>query len=302
MGGDWGPVDEGAAAAVVRRALDLGITCFDTARAYGWGRAEAVLGRALRSELRSRRESVVLATKVGLRRDSDAIRRDGRPGRVRAAAYASLRELGVDYVDVLYLHWPDPTRSLEAIADELRLLVELGAAGAIGVSNLDVGELERFARHCPIAVVQPPLSAVRREALETVIPWCATRRIEVVVYSPLAHGLLARPLPPTPTNLSPDDWRATHDAFSGEAGAAAVQAAGALSTVAAAHDRSLAQLALQWVLAQPGVSGAIVGARRPAQLDELTSAAEDALPVDLRAAVDALVRDVRFGGPAPAAA
>jgi aryl-alcohol dehydrogenase-like predicted oxidoreductase len=149
FGGDWGHVDReqwDTGKATVRKALELGINCFDTAQAYGFGLAERLLGEALQPQLRSQRDKIVLATKGGLRMEGDRLLRDASARWLRQGVEQSLRNLGVDYIDLYQVHWPDPNTAIQETASTLDQLVHEGKIGSVGVSNDNVEQMRAFER------------------------------------------------------------------------------------------------------------------------------------------------------------
>ena len=299
-GGDWGDVDRPAAIAAARRALELGITFFDTARAYGFGLAEEILGEALRPELRSRRDEVVIATKGGLRRgDAGQLLRDSSPGALRQDLEASLRLLGTDYVDLYQVHWPDPATPVDATAAALDDFVREGKVRSIGVSNFDAAEMADFERARPLDTLQPPYHLFRRDIEQSILPYAADHGIGVLVYGPMAHGLLGGRLTAT-TTFAPGDWRASSDVFKGATFRRNLQVVDELKAFAAERGISVAQLAIAWTLANPAVHVAIVGARTPEQISATAPAAEVSLTADDLARLDAISRHgVPVGGATP---
>ena len=205
-GGDWGRVDRDAAIAATREALDLGITLFDTARAYGFGAAEQLLGEALQPEIRSARESIVIATKGGLRKDGGATVRDSSPDALRRDLEASLGFLGTDYVDIYQVHWPDPATPITTTAETLDGFVREGLVRFVGVSNYDPAQMTTFQQVRPIDTLQPPYHLFRRDIEKTILPFAREHGIGVLVYGPLAHGLLSGRMT-TDTTFAADDWR-----------------------------------------------------------------------------------------------
>src|SRR5579863_6966800 len=155
FGGDWGPVDEQAAIAAIQGARSLGVNFFDTAQAYGFGRSEHLLGRALAADLRSDRESVVIATKGGLRMDGDRLVRDSTPAWLRKGVEASLDALGTDYIDLYQVHWPDPATPLTETAAALGELRREGLIRHVGVSNYTPTQIDQFAAVLPVETIQP---------------------------------------------------------------------------------------------------------------------------------------------------
>jgi aryl-alcohol dehydrogenase-like predicted oxidoreductase len=298
-GGDWGSVDRAAAIAATRAALDLGITLFDTARAYGFGAAEEVLGEALRPEITSARESVFIATKGGLRDEGGLPARDSSPTALRRDLELSLRALGTDHVDLYQVHWPDPATPIAETAQALDDFVREGKTRFVGVSNYDAREMTAFQQVRPIDTLQPPYHLFRRDIEESILPFAQEHGIGVLVYGPMAHGLLSGRMTET-TTFAPDDWRSKNDIFVGDAfkrNLAIVQGLGAFASELGV---TVAQLAIAWTLANPAVDVAIVGARNPEQIRQTAPAADIQLsPQDL-AGIDDIVRaEVPVGGPAP---
>jgi aryl-alcohol dehydrogenase-like predicted oxidoreductase len=300
-GGDWGSVDRDAAIAATRAALDLGITLFDTAHAYGFGAAESVLGEALRPEIRSARESVVIATKGGLRNDDGLTVRDSSPAGLRRDLEASLRAIGTDYIDIYQVHWPDPATPIETTAETLDAFVREGLVRMVGVSNYDARQMTTFQQVRPIDTLQPPYHLFRREIEGTILPFAREHGIGVLVYGPLAHGLLSGRMTEG-TTFATDDWRSKSDLFVGEAFRRNLAVVRDLADFAAGRGATVAQLAIAWTLANPAVDVAIVGARSPEQIRQTAPAAEIALsPGDMAQIGSILQADVAVGGPAPEA-
>ena len=215
-GGDWGRVDRDAAIAATREALALGINLFDTARAYGFGAAEQLLGEALEPEIQSARESIVIATKGGLRKEGGETVRDSSPAALRRDLEASLGFLGTDYVDIYQVHWPDPATPITTTAETLDGFVREGLVRFVGVSNYDPAQMTTFQQVRPIDTLQPPYHLFRRDIEKTILPFAREHGIGVLVYGPLAHGLLSGRMT-TETTFAADDWRSSSDLFTGEA-------------------------------------------------------------------------------------
>jgi aryl-alcohol dehydrogenase-like predicted oxidoreductase len=300
-GGDWGKVDRAAAIAATREALDLGVTLFDTAHAYGFGAAEQLLGEALQAEFRSARESVVIATKGGLRNDAGQTVRDSSPAALRRDLESSLRALGTDYVDIYQVHWPDPATPIASTAETLDAFVREGLVRHVGVSNYDPREMTEFQRIRPIDTLQPPYHLFRRDVEATILPFAREHGIGVLVYGPLAHGLLSGRMTEA-TTFAPDDWRSRSDLFEGDAFRRNLTIVHDLTRFAALRGATVAQLAIAWTLANPAVDVAIVGARSAEQIRQTAPAADLHLsPEDLTQIEQILRGEVAVGGPAPEA-
>jgi aryl-alcohol dehydrogenase-like predicted oxidoreductase len=266
-GGSWGPQDDDESLAALEHALDLGVTWVDTAAVYGHGHAEEVVGRLL-----GRRPGTLVFTKCGLnwweRGDGELVN-DLRPESIRFELEQSLKRLGTDHVDLYQFHWPDTIDTpVEESWAAMARLVEEGKVRWAGVSNFDVGLLERCQRIRHVDSVQPPYSLLNRAAADELIPWCAANGTGVICYSPMQSGLLTGSFDRSRLErLAADDWRRTSPDFQEPALSRNLALVERLTPVADRHGVPVAAVAVAWVLATPGVTGAIVGARRPAQVD-----------------------------------
>jgi aryl-alcohol dehydrogenase-like predicted oxidoreductase len=299
FGGDWGSFEVREAQDTIRHALDLGITCFDTAQAYGFGKSEQILGEALRPEIKNEREKIIIGTKGGLRMEGKRLLRDASPASVRQGVEESLRNLGVDYIDLYQVHWPDPRTSFDATANALEELVQGGKIRYVGVSNFDVAQMQEFERTRKIDTLQPPYHLFRRDIEEEILPYCQRHGIGVLAYGPLAHGLLGGRYTPQ-TTFASDDWRSRSPAFHGKLLERNVGVVARLRRLAERNGMTIAQLAVAWVLAQPAVDVAIVGARHPKQLTDVApSAAIELSPQTLHEIATIMTDAVPTGGPSP---
>jgi len=263
-GRGWGEVDEAEGRAALRRAVDLGINFFDTADIYGHGHSEEVLGR----ELRDVRDRVLITTKGGRRwNDGGNYRTDASAAWLHRAIDDSLHRLGLDYVDLYQLHWPDshvPIEESVGAADEIRTM---GKARYIGVSNYGVEELKRALAVAPIVSNQIPLNMLYRENEADLLPFCAQQGVGVMAYGSLAQGLLTGKFS-ADHSFAPGDVRSQSALYRDDAFARNLAAVDALRPIAARLGRSVAQVAINWVLSHPEVTCAICGAKRPAQVEE----------------------------------
>jgi aryl-alcohol dehydrogenase-like predicted oxidoreductase len=299
LGGEWGDFDERDAVAAIRHARKLGINLFDSAQAYGFGASERLLGRALRDELDHRRDDVVLATKGGLRRTPDGTVRDSSPAWLRSGVEQSLRALGVDHVDVYQIHWPDPDVSFAETAGALQQLVDEGKIRHVGVSNYSVAQIAEFARTRPVETLQPPYHLFRRDIEADLGPYALEHDIGVLVYGPLAHGLLTGAMDEH-TTFAADDWRSRSPLFVGDTFRRNLQTVGELEHWAAERGHTVSQLAIAWTLAHPAVDVAIVGARRPAHIEDSVGAADVELTAEDLAEIDQIMAGaVTVAGPSP---
>ena len=297
LGGDWGPTDTGAAMDAIRRAADGGVTFFDTAQGYGFGQSEQLLAAAIRH---LRRQDVVIATKGGLRPEGTGVVRDASSAWIRQGVEASLRALDTDYVDLYQVHWPDPATPFEETADVLGKLVADGKILHVGVSNFDVEQMEAFSVTLPIETLQPPYHLFRREIEAEVLPYTAANDIGVVVYGPLAHGLLSGHLT-VETEFDPADWRSKSPVFHGASFERNLRSVDLLRQLAEGElGITLPQLAVAWTLHNPAVDVAIVGTRDPAHVDEALVAADIVLDDEVMQRIDQImIGAVPVGGPSP---
>lgn len=267
----WGPQDDSASAATVRRAVALGVNWVDTAAVYGHGHSEEVVGAALAGIPASERPLVF--TKCGERwSETDRwapSRRDLRPASIREECEASLRRLGVETIDLYQFHQPDDTGTpVEESWSELDRLVGEGKVRYAGVSNFSVDLLERCERIRHVDSLQPRLSVIAREAAVELVPWCAAHGTGVIVFSPMRAGLLTDNFSRQRVDtLATDDWRRRSTEFLEPRLSRNLALRDALRPIASRHKTTVAAVAIAWTLAWPGVTGAIVGARTPAQVE-----------------------------------
>jgi aryl-alcohol dehydrogenase-like predicted oxidoreductase len=267
----WGPQDDLESIAAMRRALGLGVNWIDTAAVYGLGQSERVVGRFLR-ELPAADRPLVF-TKGGLIWDETQpmanAERVLRPASIRRECEASLRRLGVERIDLYQFHWPDQIGTpVEDSWDEMGRLINEGKVRFGGVSNFDVPLLERCEARRHVASLQPPYSLVRRQAGAELIPWCREHGVGVLCYSPMQAGLLTDGFSvERAATLHPDDWRRRSEEFQSPRLERNLALRDRLRPIAARHGTTTGAVAIAWVLATPGVSGAIVGARSAAQVD-----------------------------------
>jgi aryl-alcohol dehydrogenase-like predicted oxidoreductase len=297
LGGDWGATDEREAVAAIYRAVDQGITLFDTAQGYGFGASERLLAKALGGLAR---DQLVLATQGGIRPADNGVQRDASPAWIRKGVDSSLQALGTDYIDLYQVHWPDPATPFEDTASALAELVAAGKIRHVGVSNFDVDQMTEFSRTLPVETLQPPYHMFRRDIERTVLPYSAANDIGVVVYGPLAHGLLSGQLGPDAT-FPAGDWRTSSDVFHGATYHQNLAIVDSLQRLAADElSISISQLAIAWTLARPSVDVAIVGTRNPDHVDEAVAASNVHLDDDVLKRIDEILHDAApVAGPAP---
>jgi aryl-alcohol dehydrogenase-like predicted oxidoreductase len=287
----WGGSNEADAIDAIHASLDAGINAVDTAPAYGLGRSEEIVGRALAG----RRQGVVVATKCGLRWDRhegevrfDLLAPDGRrariyhnlrPDSIRQECEASLGRLRTDVIDLYQIHWPDPVHPLDDAFAELVKLRDEGKIRHLGVCNFSASQLELARRRGEIVSDQSPYNLIDRGIEKEILPWCREHGIGVLAYSPMARGLLTGGI--TRDREFPEsDHRHRQAYFQPERRGRALDALERVRPLAEAHEATLGNLAVAWVLGAPGVTAAIVGARNRDQALENARAAELRLDED----------------------
>jgi aryl-alcohol dehydrogenase-like predicted oxidoreductase len=278
--GAWGPQDDEEAVGAIRRAVDLGINWVDTAAVYGLGHSEELVARALKGLPESERPYVF--TKCSRVWDengnvSDSLKRDS----VKRECEDSLRRLQIDVIDLYQVHWPRPDEDIEEGWSAMAELKEEGKVRHIGVSNFDVSQLERAQQIALVETLQPPYSMLRREVEQEILPYCQENGIGVIVYSPMRSGLLTGKMTPERVeNLPSDDWRRNDPDFQEPRLSKNLELVELLRAIGEVHGRSPAEVAIAWTLRHPAVTAAIVGGRRPDQVDGVIGAAEFRLSED----------------------
>ena len=276
--------EERDAIALLHRAIDLGVSLFDTAEVYGPFTNETLVGKGLAG----RRDEVVIATKTGFvpQAPGETMRRDGRPETIRKAVDGSLSRLGIEAIDLYQLHRVDENVPVEESVGALADLVKAGKVRAIGLSEVDVSTLERASAVHPIATLQSELSLWTRDALADILPWCKAHDVGFLAFSPLGRGFLTGRL--TQDAIVPGDFRATLPRFQGENFDRNFELVRRVEAVAKRLDVAVGQVALAWVLAQGENVIPIPGTRRIPYLEENVAAADVKLGVDDLAELDAL--------------
>ena len=303
VGGDWavgwGNQDDRDSVAAIRHAVARGVNWIDTAAIYGLGHSEEVVAEALAGIPKSERPYVF--TKCGLvpdPADRNAMpSRIGAPASIRRELEASLRRLRVDHIDLYQMHWPaDDGTPLEVYWQTLLDLKREGKVAAVGLSNHTVAQLAVAEALGHVDTLQPPFSAIRRDVGTAELPWCAAHQTGVIVYSPMQAGLLSGAFTSERAAALPaNDWRSRNDNFRGAALARNLAVADAMRNIAQRRETSVAAVAVAWTLAWPGVTGAIVGARRPGQVDGWLDAASLSLSPAEMAAIGAVIERTGAG-------
>jgi aryl-alcohol dehydrogenase-like predicted oxidoreductase len=282
---DPGTKDDDESVGVIQRAIDLGVTLFDTSDVYGPYTNEQLLGRAIAG----RRDEVVVATKAGcvFHPGSYVPMPDGRPERLRECCDASLARLGVDVIDLWQLHRPDPNVPIEESVGAMAEMIAAGKVRAVGVSEVTVAQLDAAHAAHPLAGVQYELSLWSRGVLDEVLPWCEANDVALIPYSPLGRGFLSGKISPD-RPFSDDDTRASNPRFTPEARQANQAIVDAVRVVADRLGVTVAQVSLAWVLAQGPNVVPIPGSDRIDYLEENVGAADVVLDAEALTALDAL--------------
>ena len=291
----WGGTDEAESISAIQASLDAGVTLIDTAPAYGLGRSEEIVGKAIAG----RRDKAVIATKCGLvwhtQKGRHFFDQDGRPvhrylGRdsIVHEFEESLRRLGTDYIDLYITHWQDPTTPVEETVAALEELKQAGKIRAIGASNVNRSELEQYLATGALDAIQERFSMIDRGIETDLLPLTVKNGVSTLSYSSLALGLLSGAIGPDRV-FSGDDQRRDNPRFSVANRQKAKDFAEAIRPVAERHGASIAQVVIAWTLAQPGVTFALCGARNPAQALDNARAGTLRLGTEDIAAIDAAI-------------
>ena len=270
----WGPQDDDEAVGAIRRAVELGINWVDTAAVYGLGHSEELVARALEGVPGAERPHVF--TKCSLvwdenREISNVLKRDS----VKRECEESLRRLQVDVIDLYQIHWPRPDEQIEEGWAALAELKDEGKVRHIGVSNFDAGQMERADAIAPVETLQPPYNMLRRDIEAEILPYASENDIGVIVYSPMASGLLTGKMTRERVeNMPADDWRRNNEQFNDPKLSQNLDLVERLREIGERHEKSPAEIAIAWTLRHSAVSAAIVGGRRPDQVDGIVGAAD----------------------------
>lgn len=276
-GGDnpygWGAQDDEDSIRTIQHAVDVGINWIDTAKGYGHGHSEEIVGRALKG----RRDKVNIATKCGIlwKEDGSDIYGHLKAESIKREVESSLQRLQTDVIDLYQIHWPLPDEDIEEGWQAISDLIDEGKVRYGGVSNFNVDQLKRIAPIRQVASLQPPYSMIKPEIESEILPYCAQQNIGVIVYSPMQAGLLSGKFTPErAAKLPADDWRKGDPNFQDPILSINLEMVAALQSIADRNAISMAVLAIAWTLRRPEVTAAIVGARRPSQIEETVKAGE----------------------------
>lgn len=267
----WGSQDDQQSIAAIKRAIHLGINWIDTAAVYGLGHSEEIVGKAIKGG-----EKPYIFTKCSLVwNEQGEVGANLKESSLRRELEGSLRRLGVETIDLYQIHWPNPDPDIEEGWSALAKFQREGKVRAIGVSNFNIEQMRRAQRIAPIASLQPPYSLVRPDVEKDILKFCQEQNIGVIVYSPMASGLLSGTMTKERVaNLPEDDWRKRGSEFQEPRLSRNLELADLLSEIGYPHNCTAGQVAIAWTLHNPAVTGAIVGARSPRQIEDLIGAAE----------------------------
>jgi aryl-alcohol dehydrogenase-like predicted oxidoreductase len=284
----WGGTDDAESIATIHAAVERGVNLIDTAPAYGFGRSEEIVGRAIaESRLRSR---VVIATKVGLEWKDGKVFRNASRDRILREVEDSLRRLRTDYIDIYQVHWPDPLVPIEETAEAVQTLFDQGKIHAIGVSNFSVAQIERFRGVAQLHIVQPPYNLVEREIEAELLPYCRRSGVASLTYGALCRGLLSGKLQED-AHFEGDDLRLTDPKFRPPRYVQYLSAVRRLDQFASKrYGKRVIHLAVRWLLDQ-GATTALWGARHPGQLQPIDEVFGWSLDTAAKAEIDRIVRE-----------
>jgi len=291
---EWGAVPEEEGLATCLGALDRGINLIDTAPIYGHGRAEEIVGKAMRAH--GRREAFFIATKAGLSWGPEGVFADSTEARLRQELEDSLRRLGTDYIDLYQIHWPDTLVPITETAGLMAGFQREGKVRAVGVSNFSVAQMEEFRSVLPLASNQPPYNLFERqieqaETGEAVLPWCAANGVAVLTYSSLCRSLLGGRVK-RGMDFPEGDIRSVDPKFQEPRFSQYMTAVDGLAQLAQRrYGKSVLELAARWVLDRPGVSVALWGAKRPDQLDAVAGVVGWKLDAEAFVEIDRIVAE-----------
>ncbi len=293
-GGDnpygWGHQDDRDSIATIRRALDLGVNWIETAKGYGHGHSEEVVGEAIAGQ----RQKVILMTKCGVlwKEDGSDIYVHLKASSIKAECESSLKRLKTEFIDVYQIHWPGSDEDIEegwgAIAD----LIKEGKVRYGGVSNFSIQQIQRIQPIHPVASLQPPYSMLKRDLEKGMLDFCNRNEIGVIVYSPMQAGLLSGKFTrERGASLPNDDWRKNNPDFNEPLLGIHLDLVEKLRPIAARISTTVANLAIAWTLRYPEITGAIVGARHPDQIEETAKAADVKLDAATLREIEALLAE-----------
>lgn len=299
----WGGTDDALAIRAIHKAIDLGITCIDTAAIYGMGHSEMVVGKAIAG----RRDKAVIATKCGMRWDLEEgefffpsrlpdgttcrIYKNLKPHSIRHECEQSLKRLGIDAIDLYQCHWPDATTDLDDTMDVLLDLQRQGKIRAFGMSNFTTEMMEKCIKKGTVASEQSKYNPLERDIEKDLIPFCAEHNIGVLAYSPIAQGLMTGKVT-IDREFKGDDVRRSRPWFTPANRQRVLDMLAKVLPIADGHRATLGQVAINWVFSQKGITSALVGARNEKQVAENAGAASFKLSEDELKTIRRLVEEL----------
>lgn len=273
-GNVWGSLAEKTCVQTINAALEAGINLIDTAPFYGMGRAEEIVGKAVKGK----RDRVVIATKCGLIQEGKSIQINLKPSSIRQELELSLKRLDTDVIDLYQTHWPDSETSIEDTLKEMKKFVEEGKVKAIGICNADLSLLKKAASACPLASVQNEYSLLKREAEQEILPFCEKEGIGFLAYGPLAGGILTGKYRTEPHLPKSDPRRFFYQHYAGDAFKRAEKVVTQCRALAEARNTTPGAVSLAWITHHPAVSAALPGAKTPDQARANASAGDLDIP------------------------
>jgi aryl-alcohol dehydrogenase-like predicted oxidoreductase len=288
----WGPQEDKDSIETILHAVELGVNWIDTAAVYGCGHSEEVIGQALKQV----RQKPIVATKCGLlwnkkREKINDLTRDS----IFRECNESLDRLGIDCIDLYQMHWPIPDEQIEQAWDAMARCVEAGKVRFLGACNVSIEQIQRLQKVWPVAAVQPPYSMLDRAVERQLLDYCGKNHIGVVCYSPMQKGLLTGKFTAEYLKtMSPDDHRLLRDKdFQSPRFEKNIAMVNELKKIAAEYGKTVAQLAVAWVLRRPEVTAAIVGARKPQQIEQTVPAGDWTLDMETIEKVEVILKKYR---------
>lgn len=286
----WGAQDDNDSIQTIQRAIDLGINWIDTAKGYGHGHSEEIIGQALKGC----RDRVIIATKCGIlwKEDGSDIYGHLKADSIKAEVESSLRRLQTDVIDLYQIHWPLPDEDIEEGWQAISDLIAEGKVRFGGVSNFSVSQMKRIVSIRELTSLQPPYSMFKTDIESEILPYCGEHNIGVVVYSPMQAGLLSGKFnAERAASLPVDDWRKGDPNFNDPILSINLETVDKMKDIAVKQGVSMAVLAIAWTLRHPQVTAAIVGARKPSQIEETIKAGEVAIDESLWQVIDELLAE-----------
>ncbi len=260
----WGGTDENESIKTIHKALDSGINLIDTAPAYGFGKSEEIVGKAVKES--GSRDKIVIATKTGISWKDGEVFRDASKEKILQEIDESLRRLQTDYIDIYQVHWPDPKVPVEETAEAMNKILESGKIKAIGLSNFSTKQIDEFRKAAPVHTLQPPYNMFERDIEDEILPYCNENKIKTITYGSLCRGLLSGRMSQD-TKFEGDDLRKQDPKFQQPLYDQYLEAVEKLKKLASdTYHKEMVQLAVRWALDQ-GADAALWGARHPEQIE-----------------------------------